>query len=142
MSQKANTDVIIGGKVYTLSGYEEEEYLQKVASYINNKLSEVNGLDSIRRMTSDMRSILLSINIADDYHKALARVEKLENDVRVKEQELYDIKHELISLQVKLEELEKKKAELVNQNKELEFEKKNLEKAYEDSLLGPVDGSK
>ncbi|MCR5468188.1 MAG: cell division protein ZapA [Lachnospiraceae bacterium] len=141
MSQKANTEVIIGGKVYTMSGYEDEEYLQKVASYINNKLSEINGLDSIRRLSADMRSILLSINIADDYYKALSRVEKLENDVRAKEQEVYDIKHELISLQVKLEEYEKKMDMLTSQNKELEFEKKNLEKAYEDKLLGPVNSS-
>jgi len=142
MSQKSNTDVIIGGKVYTLSGYEEEEYLQKVASYINNKLSEINGLDSIRRLSSDMRSILLSLNIADDYFKALDRVEKLEGNVSTNDQEMYDIKHELISLQVKLEEMEKKNQTLLAENKELTFEKNKLEKAYEDMLLGPVDDKK
>jgi len=142
MSQKANTDVIIGGKVYTLSGYEEEEYLQKVASYLNNKLSEVNNLDSIRRLTPDMRNILLSLNIADDYFKALDRVEKLESNVSTNDQEMYDIKHELISLQVKLEEMEKKNQALTAENKELMFEKNKLEKAYEDMLLGPVDSKK
>ena len=40
MSVKTDTEVIIGGKVFTLSGYESEEYLQKVASYINNKTAE------------------------------------------------------------------------------------------------------
>jgi len=142
MSQKANTDVIIGGKVYTLSGYEEEEYLQKVASYLNNKLSEVNSLESIRRLTPDMRNILLSLNIADDYFKALDRVEKLESNVSTNDQEMYDIKHELISLQVKLEEMEKKNQALMAENKELMFEKNKLEKAYEDMLLGPVDTKK
>ena len=39
MSSKTDTEVIIGGKVFTLSGYESEEYLQKIALYINNKLS-------------------------------------------------------------------------------------------------------
>ena len=43
MSTKTDTEVIIGGKVFTLSGYESEEYLQKVASYINNKMSEYKG---------------------------------------------------------------------------------------------------
>ena len=42
MSSKNNTEVILGGKVFTLSGYESEEYLQKVAAYINNKLAEFN----------------------------------------------------------------------------------------------------
>ena len=30
MSSKTDVEVIIGGKVFTLSGYESEEYLQKV----------------------------------------------------------------------------------------------------------------
>ena len=34
MSSKTDAEVIIGGKIYTLCGYESEEYLQKVASYI------------------------------------------------------------------------------------------------------------
>ena len=34
MSAKTSAEVVIDGKVYTLSGYEGEEYLQKVASYI------------------------------------------------------------------------------------------------------------
>ena len=38
MTAKKSAEVIIDGKVYTLSGYEEEGYLQKVASYINNKI--------------------------------------------------------------------------------------------------------
>ena len=31
MAEKKDTPVIINGKVYTLSGYESEEYLQSVA---------------------------------------------------------------------------------------------------------------
>ena len=41
MAAKTDAEVIIGGKVLTLCGYESEEYLQKVASYINNKLAIV-----------------------------------------------------------------------------------------------------
>ena len=46
MAAKTDTEVIIGGKVFTLSGYESEEYLQKVASYINNKIAEYNKIAS------------------------------------------------------------------------------------------------
>ena len=35
-SAKHFTEVLIGGKVYTLSGFEGEEYLQKVSSYLNH----------------------------------------------------------------------------------------------------------
>ena len=34
MPAKNETEVVIGGKSFKLSGYESEEYLQKVAAYI------------------------------------------------------------------------------------------------------------
>ena len=46
MDTRTDAEVLIGGKVYTLSGYEGEEYFQKVASYINNKMAEYNKIDS------------------------------------------------------------------------------------------------
>ena len=46
MAEKTSAEVIIGGKVYTLSGYEGEEYLQKVATYINNKLASFRAWKS------------------------------------------------------------------------------------------------
>ena len=47
MSTKTDTEVIIAGKVFTLSGYESEEYLQKVASYINNKIASITRLTAL-----------------------------------------------------------------------------------------------
>ncbi len=35
MPAKNETEVVIGGKSFKLSGYESEEYLQKVAAYIS-----------------------------------------------------------------------------------------------------------
>ena len=62
MSSKSDTEVIIGGKVYTLSGYEGEEYLQRVAAYINNKINEFGKMDEIRRFPMDMRATLIELN--------------------------------------------------------------------------------
>lgn len=107
MSAKTDTEVIIGGKVFTLSGYESEEYLQKVASYINNKVSEYGKVDSFRRQPLDTQNTLLQINIADDYFKAKQQLSLLEEELKNKEKELYDIKHELIASQIKLENTEK-----------------------------------
>lgn len=106
MSAKTDTEVIIGGKVYTLSGYESEEYLQKVASYINNKINEYNKVDSFRRQSMDTQGVLLRLNIADDYFKAKKQISILEEELQTKEKELYDLKHELISAQIKLENSE------------------------------------
>lgn len=35
-SSKNYTEVLIGGKVFTLSGFESEDYLQKVSTYLNH----------------------------------------------------------------------------------------------------------
>ncbi|MBE5833255.1 MAG: cell division protein ZapA [Butyrivibrio sp.] len=107
MASKNDTEVIIGGKVFTLSGYESEEYLQKVASYINNKIAEYNKLEGFKRQPIDTQNVLLQLNIADDYFKAKKQIELLEEQVNEKEKELYDIKHELIACQIKLENTEK-----------------------------------
>lgn len=115
MSVKTDTEVIIGGKVFTLSGYESEEYLQKVASYINNKTAEYGKVDSFRRQPLDTQSVLLQLNIADDYFKAKKQISLLEEEIQVKEKELYDLKHELIASQIKLENTEKNVKELQEQ---------------------------
>ena len=112
MSSKTDTEVIIGGKVFTLSGYESEEYLQKVASYLNNKLNEYNKVDSFRRQPMDTQGVLLQLNIADDYFKAKAQITELEEELRAREKELYDLKHELISTQIKLESAQEQVKEL------------------------------
>lgn len=107
MSTKTDTEVIIGGKVFTLSGYESEEYLQKVASYINNKVTEYGKVDSFRRQPLDTQNVLLQLNIADDFFKAKQQISLLEEELQNKEKEMYDLKHELIASQIKLENTEK-----------------------------------
>ena len=106
MAVKTDTEVIIGGKVLTLSGYESEEYLQRVASYINNKLTEYSKLDGFTRQPPDRQNILMQLNIADDYFKARKQIGLLEEELQGKEKELYDLKHELIASQIKLENTE------------------------------------
>ena len=115
MAAKTDTEVIIGGKVFTLSGYESEEYLQKVASYINNKMAEYGKVDSFRRQPLDTQSVLLQLNIADDYFKAKKQIDLLEEDIAGKEKELYNLKHELIASQIKLENTEKNLKSLQNE---------------------------
>ncbi len=136
MSAKTSADVIIGGKVYTLSGYESEVYLQQVAAYINNKLGELEELEDYRRFTADMRSTLLELNLADDYFKAKSRAELLEEDLENKSRELYALKHELVSTQIKIDTCEKSLEAMERENKELRLNKTRLEAALEDALFG------
>ncbi|MEZ3428556.1 MAG: cell division protein ZapA [Lachnospiraceae bacterium] len=119
MSSKTDTEVIIGGKIFTLSGYESEEYLQRVASYINNKLEEYSKIESFKRQPLDTQAVLMQLNIADDYFKSKKQISLLEEELQAKEKELYDLKHELIASQIKLENTEKRAKELqieINEN--------------------------
>ena len=115
MAGKTDAEVIIGGKVLTLSGYESEEYLQRVASYINNKIAEYTKVESFRRQPLERQATLLQLNIADDYFKAKKRIDEFDEEMKVKEKELYDLKHELIASQIKLESMEKHTKSLQNE---------------------------
>lgn len=136
MASKTDTEVLIGGKIFTLSGYESEEYLQKVASYINNKTAEYSKIDGFRRQPMDTQNVLLQLNIADDYFKAKKQISVLEDDIETKDKEMYDLKHELIASQIKLESTEKTmkgmqeemndlQKKLIRLETELEEKKKN-----------------
>ena len=138
MSAKKSAEVIIDGKVYTLSGYEEEEYLQKVANYINGKLQEFHSSDSFKLLSKDMQCTLVELNIADDFFKAKDQIEKQEAEIEQKEKEIYDLKHELISGQVKFETMQETIDTLEAEKKELLLNKAKLEASLEDALLGSV----
>ena len=127
MSSKNKTEVLIDGTIYTLSGYESEEYLQRVATYINNKLAELKKLDGYARLSQELKSILLELNVADDYFKAKNQVEMVEEELAQKDQELYDLKHELISTQIKLEDAAKELEALKEQATEYQKQIVKLE---------------
>ena len=121
MAIKTASEVLIGGKVYTLSGYESEEYLQRIASYLNGKLNEYSHVEAFRRANVDRQNVLMQINIADDYFKSRKQIGDMEEDMNAKEKELYDLKHELVNAQMKLENMEKNiiqlEAEIRNNSK-------------------------
>lgn len=138
MAEKTSAEVVIGGKVYTLSGYESEEYLQKVAVYINGKLNEFDSIEGYQRFPADMKATLLELNIADDYFKAKTQAEKLEREIEAKEKEIYDLKHDLIAEQIQSENDKKEIKRLDTENRELLLNKARLESSLEESLLGKI----
>ena len=101
MSAKNTVTVVIGGKIIRLSGYESEDYLQKVSQYINNKLKELAEIRGYSHMTQEMRSGLLSLNIADDYFKAKNQADLFDEELRRKEQEIYELRQALADLEAK-----------------------------------------
>ena len=89
---------------------------------INSKLVEFKKLEGYSRQSRENKSILLELNIADDYFKAKKQAEMLEEELAEKDKELYDLKHELIGSQIRLETAEKSVADY--QKESTEYQKK------------------
>lgn len=134
MAVKNTAQVIIGGKIITLGGYESAEYFQKVASYMNHKLEELVEIPGYSRQPVETKHMLLSLNITDDYFKAKKQAEMFEQDLRQKDQEMYDLKHELISLRMQIEEAQKNQQEALEQRSLLEGKVNELEKEMDELL--------
>ena len=132
MAVKNTTQVLIGGKIITLSGYESEEYLQKVANYMNSKLTELSQIPGYSRQAQETRHTLLSLNIADDYFKAKRQAEMFEEDLEAKDREMYDLKHDLINGQVELDRARKEAEEHARQVQTLQDKITELEKELEE----------
>ena len=126
-TSRNSTEVLIGGKVITLSGFESEEYLQRISTYLNHKIAECTSIEGYNRQTSETRSTLLALNIADDYFKAKKQGSVLENDVQQKDKEMYDLKHELISTQIRSSNLEQEIERLKEENQQLQMQIVKLE---------------
>lgn len=133
MASKNNAEVIINGKIYTLSGYESEEYLQKVASYINKKMDEFKDDDGFKRQSMDVQRTLIELNIADDYFKAKKQADMLEAELEGKEKQMNDLKHSLIAAQIKLETSEKEILDLEKEINECQKEIVRLETELKDA---------
>ena len=134
MAVKNTAKVIIGGKIITLGGYESEEYFLKVASYINKKMDELSAMPGYSRQPMETKHTLISLNITDDYFKAKKQAEVFEQDLQQKDQEMYDLKHELISLRMQIEEAQKNEQEALEQKSLLEGKNKELEKQIDELL--------
>ncbi len=103
MADKNDIPVVINGRIYNLSGYENTEYLQDVANYMNHKIAECKSSEGFRRLSAEYQNILLAINIADDYFKIKNESGQLAARDDEKEKQIYDLRHEVIETQIKYE---------------------------------------
>ena len=111
MAMKNAVEVVIGGKVYKISGYESSEYLHQIAVYINDKMTEFQNMDSYRKQTMDQKQLMLNMNLADEFFKAKRQADKLSAELEKKERELYSVRHDLIEARLALENLQKEQKE-------------------------------
>lgn len=96
------TEVMIDGQLILLTG-GDEDYLRKVASYINGKLSELKQGRQYSRRNSNYRKLMLWLNLADDYMKEKAVSERLRREAETHEAEVYTLKREIVEKRLELE---------------------------------------
>ena len=101
---------------------------------MNRKLSELSEMPGYSRQPMETKHTLLSLNITDDYFKARKQVETYEQDLQQKDQEMYDLKHELVSLKMQMEEARKTEQDAIDQKNRLEGKVKELEKELDEML--------
>ena len=127
MNTKNDVEVIINGKQYTLSGYESSEYLQKIANHINDKIAEFKEQDGYLRLDTEMKNILLAINLSDEYYKAIKDSNDLKNENEDMEKEIFDIKHEMLTMQSEIDKAKEKIKELSDEKQKAQNEIIRLE---------------
>lgn len=72
--QKVRTTVRIAGKEYTITSYDGEAYVQRVATYVDRKMSE---LSAASRLPSLQLAVLTAMNVTDDMLKAHDEIRRL-----------------------------------------------------------------
>lgn len=101
--KRRKMEVIIDGKVYTLAGEESEEYMQRIASYVNSKIRELKKMGSYKKLNKEFQSILLALNISDDLYKTKEVLKMFKEEYDKKDKEIYEKNQELLAEKVQLE---------------------------------------
>ena len=118
--EKRQMEVIIDGKVYTLAGEESEEYMQRIASYVNNKIQELKDVPSYKKLNKDLQSILLALNISDDLYKTKEVLKMMKEEYDKKDKEIYDKNQEILTEKLQAETAKKLSEEYRSKINELQ----------------------
>ena len=97
---KHYTEVLIDGTIYTLGGTEGEAYLQKVAVYLNEKISQIRKQAGFSKQSVEYQALMIELNVADDYFKEQERADLLAEQKAALEKDAYSLKHELVTTQM------------------------------------------
>lgn len=78
---KNRVEVIIGGQVYTLQGSESEDHIQRVARVLDEKVTQIQKNDSMRRLSTTQKHMMAALNMADDYLKMKSELDSFSQEL-------------------------------------------------------------
>jgi len=79
MAELRKTMVRIAGRDYMLRGFESEEYIHKVAIYVDKKMNEISKCQP--NLSTSMIMVLTATNLADEVIKLKDQAEALEQQL-------------------------------------------------------------
>jgi cell division protein ZapA len=101
MRKERLVEIKVFGQTYTVKSDAEEDHIQEVARYVNEKMEDV--LKKTRSISSLNVAILTALNLADDLLKEKEKRAALLQEIEKKSKELT----EKIDLRISGEDLEK-----------------------------------
>lgn len=131
MAVKNKVEVRIAGKDYTLVGAESDEYIQKIALYIDKKMNEI--IRSNNRLSTSMAAVLAAINVADDFFKIYEIESRLKIELKRAQEELEELRQERRRLIEEISGLDNKNTSL-----QLELVKREAELREVRNSVGKV----
>lgn len=76
--QKIRTTVRIAGKEYTIASTDTEEYVNRVANWVDRRMNE---LAAATRLPATQLAVLTAVNAADDMMKSRDEIRRLEAEL-------------------------------------------------------------
>ena len=117
--EKTRTMVKICGKEYVMAGYESEEYIHRVAIYVDRKMSGLKG--QYVNLNPHTLSVLTAINVADDLLKLQDQFDSLSQEYQDLNEELKRLKIEMTlekdNLRSNVSAMKKEKSQLFDSYK-------------------------
>ena len=89
--QKIRTTVKIAGKDYTITSYDDEAYVQRVATYVDRRMEELNAAT---KLPSAQLAVLTAMNVTDDMLKAHDEIRRLRAELSEAREEIETLKKE------------------------------------------------
>ena len=95
--EKIRTTVRIAGKDYTMSGYDSENYMRRVAIFVDRKISE---LSMVTRLPAQDAAVLTAVTVADDLLKAQDENNRIRRELAEVRGQMEEMKKKLDALKV------------------------------------------
>ena len=76
--QKIRTTVRIAGREYTIASYDSEEYVNRVADWVNRRMEE---LAAATKLPAAQLAVLVAVNAADDMMKSRDEIRRLQAEL-------------------------------------------------------------